>query len=147
MKCIDNVSIQRYVDGETDVHETIRIERHLADCSDCARKVKQQKAFVDGIKKEIGSWGSCPDIIPEFVAPVVRRQKRRLNVTIKHYVYAVSAAGAIFLCVFLLTEHYTNKDRKIHLIYSIDGDFDANRTVSQQEMDFMIIDANGKIVP
>jgi hypothetical protein len=61
--------------------------------------------------------------------------------------YAVSAACAALLFVFLLSER--NKDlrnEEIHLIYGFDGDFDANRTVSQQDMVIMMVDSDGKMV-
>jgi len=145
MKCIDDELIQRYIDGEIDARETDRIEKHLADCSPCARNVAEQRVFADGIKRTIGQWSAQPVIIPEFVAPVAR--KRRLNVKIRHYVYAVSAACAALLFVFLLPERKSDlHNAEIHLIYGFHGDFDANRPISQQEMTIMMVDANGRIV-
>ena len=144
MKCIDDELIQRYIDGETDLQETARIEKHLADCSPCAGNVAEHKAFADAIKTEIGNWGRQPVIIPGFVQPVFR--KHRLNLKIRHYIYAVSAACAVLLFVFLFPERNEHHPNSLHLIYSFDGDFNSNRTVSQQEMTFMVIDTDGNIV-
>ena len=142
MKCIDEALIQRYMDGETGAQETGRIEKHVAGCSQCARNIEEQRAFADCIKREIGHWGKQqPDFIPEFIAPVVR--KHRLNVKIRHYIYTVSAACAIFLFVILFPDR--NEKKGIQLIFSVDGDFDSNRTASQQEMIILMIDANGNI--
>jgi len=143
MKCIDNELIQRYIDGEASPFETERVEKHIAECSQCARNVEEQRAFACYLKKEIGQWGKQPVIIPEFIAPFIT-PRRRLNLKIRHYVYAVSAACVIFLIVFLFPDK--NKNKEIRMIYSLEGDYDSNRTVSQQEMTIIIIDADGKII-
>ena len=141
MKCIDDELIQRYLDSETDAREVERIEKHVAVCASCARNIEQQRIFADGIKKAIGQWGRQAVVIPEFVAPVARKRK------IRHYIYAVSAACAVLCFVFLLPErNRQNQEKEIYLIYGFDGDFDANRTISQQNMTIMLVDANGRIV-
>ena len=146
MKCIDDELIQRYIDGETDLQETNRIEKHLAECSRCTQNVEEQRVFADVIKTEIGQWGRQPVIIPELVTPVFR--KHRLNLKIRHYIYAVSAACAVLLFVFIRSEKSGDEPNMItvELIYSFEGDFDSNKTVSQQEMTFFMITHDGKIV-
>ena len=144
MKCIDDELIQRYIDGETDSQETARIEKHLAECAQCACNVDEQRAFADVIKNRMGSCGSQPVIIPGFVTPVSRKNK--LNLKIRHYIYAASAAAAVFLFLFLFPERNELHPNTVHLIYSFDGDFNSNRTVSQQEMTIRVIDADGNTV-
>ena len=141
--CINDELIQRYIDRETGSEESARIEKHAADCPQCARNIEEQKSFSDYFKREIGQWKGQPDTIPEFVAPVTR--KRELNLQIKRYLYAISAACAILLLIVLLFPKQS-KEKDIQLIYSFDGDFDANRTVSQQEMEIIMIDSEGKVV-
>jgi len=143
MKCIDDELIQKYIDGESDSQEKVLIEKHLADCSQCTENVAKQKSFAVAIKSEIGNWGRKPDIIPEFIAPSVR--KHRLNLKIRHYIYAVSVACAILLFLYIRYEQNVT-DQSIHLIYTFDGDFNSNRTVLQQDMTFIMIDDNGNIV-
>jgi len=142
MKCIDSELIQRYIDGEASPLEAERVEKHTAVCSKCAKSVEEQREFAGYIKRELGQWGKQPVIVPDFVAPVT--PKRRLKLKIRHYIYAVSAACIIFMIVFLFTRK--NKGEEIRLIYSVEGDYDSNRTVSQQEMTIIMIDANGKII-
>jgi len=142
MKCINDELIQKYIDGETTPQEAGRIEKHLTDCSQCAKKIEEQKAFADRIKRDIKNLDSQPIVIPGFVTPAIR--KRKLNPKIKHYFYAVSAACVIFLIVMLFPKQ--REEREVRLIYGFDGDFDSNRPVSQQEMVIMMIDANGKFV-
>jgi len=150
MKCVDNELIQKYIDGETNVQETAHIEKHLADCPQCARNVEAQRAFAEAVKRGFGSVGKQPVVIPEFVAPDIR--KRKFNPKIRYYLYAASAACAGFLILFLHQGQEktdlcpTPTPPSIQMIYSFDGDFDSNKTVSQQEMKIIVIDANGKIV-
>ena len=146
MKCIDDELIQRYIDGETDSLETNRIEKHLADCSQCAGNVAEHKAFADVIKTEIGHWGRKLDIIPDFVAPNTR--KHRLKLKIRHYIYAVSAACAVLLFVFIRSEQSGDEPNMmtVELIYGFEGDFDSNKTVSRQEMTLFMITHDGKVV-
>ena len=145
MKCIDDELIQRYIDGETDFQETVEIERHTADCSPCTLKIEEQRAFADAVKRQLENWNSQPVVIPEFVAPAVN--KRNLNIKIRRYIYAASAACAAFLLFFLISEHYEqNREDEMLLIYSFDGVFDSNKPVSQQEMNMIMMDTHGKVV-
>ena len=145
MKCIDDELIQRYMDGETDSQETARIEIHMADCSSCARNLAEHKAFADAIKIKMGRCGGHPVIFPEFVTPAI--QKRKMNIKIRRYIYAASAACAAFLLFFLISEHNDqNRENGILLIYSFDGGFDSNKTVLQQEMTVIMMDANVNVV-
>jgi predicted anti-sigma-YlaC factor YlaD len=142
MKCIDNELIQKYIDGETKLQETDLIEKHVAHCSKCVQNIKEQKTFAENIKLKIRQLDKQPVFIPEFVKPDA--QKRDLNLKIRHIVYAVSAACAIFLFVFLLPKQ--SKETDFLMIYCLEGDFDSNKPFSQQEMVIKIIDSNGKIV-
>ena len=144
MKCIDDELIQKIIDGETDSQETTLIEKHLAECAPCVRNVEEQRAFACVIKNKIESWGSQPVIIPRFINPVSRKNK--LNLKIRHYIYAVSATTAVLLFLFLFPERNELHPNTLHLIYSFDGDFNSNRTVSQQEMTIRVIDADGNTI-
>ena len=144
MKCIDDELIQKYIYGETDARETDRIEKHLADCSRCVQNIEEQRAFAGAVKRDIGSMCKQAVAIPGFVAPTAR--KYRLNAKIRYCIYAVSAACAVFLIVFLRNAQNAETQQSIQMIYSFDGDFNSNKTVSQQEMAIIMIDADGNIV-
>jgi anti-sigma factor RsiW len=145
MKCIDDELIQKFIDRETDLQETARIEKHLTGCSDCAHKVEAQRTFAEAVKKAMNKATEAePQPNDLFVAPNIR--KYRVKKKNWYYISSVSAACAIFLVVFLL---YGRKVEPAHntavqLIYGFDGEFDSNKTVSQQEMTIIMIDANGK---
>ncbi len=141
MKCIDDELIQKYIDGEVSLQETGHIEAHMADCPQCARNIDEQSAFAGYIKRDISRLGGQPAVVPRFVAPVAR--KHRMNIRIKHYIYAASAACILVLIIFTLPKN--SREKEIQLIYSFEGDYDANRPVSQQEMVIKIIDPKGKV--
>ena len=148
MKCINNELIQKYIDGETSSQETVKIEKHLTECTQCLKKIENQKVFVYVVKNELGHVKQ-PVIIPDFIIPV--SQKHRLyNIKVKHFIYAVSAACAILLAVFLLPALNKKNEQynlnTVHLIYTFEGDFDSNKPMTQHEMVIKIIDSNGKIV-
>ena len=142
MKCIDDELIQRFIDGETDSQETERIEKHLAGCAQCARNVEEQRAFTNAIKRKLRQ--EIEVIVPEFFKPVSRT--RRLNLKIRHYIYAASAAAVLLIFVLRPEQNKEELNTVVQLIYSFDGDFDSNKTVSQQEMTFFMITSDGKVV-
>ena len=146
MKCMDDELIQKFIDGETDPQETNLIKKHLAECTQCVRKVEEQRAFAETIKREINNMGKQTVDIPEFVAPTVR--KFRLKKKMWAYLSAASAACAVLVVVFFINKQNmeAQPNATVQLIYGFNGDFDSNKTVSQQEMTFIMIDANGKIV-
>jgi len=142
MKCIDYEIIQKYIDGETTNEETESITRHIDKCPKCANNITEQKKFADIIKREMESLVDISDEIPEFVnrRPRIWRQ----NLKIKHYLYAVSAACAIFAFIFFYSAK--KSENEYRLIYSYYGEFDSNKPYSQQEIVIKIIDSKGKIV-
>jgi len=146
MKCIDNELIQGFVDGETNPQETAQIKKHLTDCPQCARNIEEQQAFAETIKKRIDNLSRQPVVVPKFVAPTIRKSKP--NRKIWYYASAAAAACAAFLIMFLRPEQeiVPCHTSTIHFIYSFNGDFDSNKTVSQQEMTIIMIDADGKII-
>jgi hypothetical protein len=143
MKCINEETIQKYVDGETNAKETAAIEQHIANCAVCAQKIEEQRMFIFHFKKGMNTLSSGRASIPEFVAP--RLQRRRFIKKNKYIMYAASLAACITLLVLFLFPK-ENKVNQYQMIYCFDGDFDSNRPYSQQEMSFKIIDANGRII-
>jgi hypothetical protein len=145
MKCIDEELIQKYIDGETDFRETEQIEKHIAICSQCANNIEERKVLANAIKFEFQKLDSRLVAIPEFTIPATR--KHRLNANLKHLVYIISAACvAACLFFFLHPQKQAEEDRNNFLMYSVIKDFDANRTFSEQETTFLMIDSDGKII-
>jgi len=127
MKCINDETIQKYMDGETNAQETENIEKHAASCAVCAQKIAEQRRFASHIKRGIENWGAEPVSIPEFVAPAIPKRRFNIKIKTKYYMYATSAAACAILLIFLLLPK-ENKANEYQMIYCFDGDFDSNRT-------------------
>jgi len=141
MKCIDDELIQRFIDHETDAHESDLIKKHLAECALCTRKVEEQRTFAEVIKIDINNLGNPTIVIPQFTAPTIR--KHQFNKKIWYYITAASVACAICLVGFFQRE---NKVSEYQIIYCFDGEFDSNRPYSQHEMTIKVFDSNGKMI-
>ncbi len=72
MKCLDNGTIQSYIDGELEINEKKNIENHILTCDKCERAIVNAKNIDDfvfekiSIYKENNSQSINPKI-PEFV--------------------------------------------------------------------------------
>jgi hypothetical protein len=144
MKCINNELIQRYIDRETNAQETESIEKHVASCSLCAQRIEEQRTWANHLKNKMNNWSNFPVVIPEFVAPAI--PTRRFNIKIKHYIIYATSAAACILLLFLFFPVKETKANEFQVIYCLDGEFDSNRPLSQQEMVIKIYDSNGRIV-
>jgi anti-sigma factor RsiW len=159
MKRIDDDIIQRYIDGETNLLEAEQIEKHIADCSLCANKIEEERAFISAIKSDLQNLTSPLVDIPCWAAvqppsdyqrqvepaEIERRRWNLRRTSFKHIVYAVSAA-CVAICVLFFALPERDEDHNFLMVYSVIEDFDANRTFSQQEKRIFIIDGDGKIV-
>jgi len=145
MKCINDDLIQKYIDSEATSDEINYIENHISLCSKCAKIIDKQRKLSIDIKKNINLSYSNKSLIsiPEFTYnPIINT--RRKNINIKKYIYAASVA-CIFFLIFLLIPK-KEQEKNIVFLYNIAGEFDANKTISQQEMVLTIIDSDGNIL-
>ena len=143
MKCINEELIQRYIDSEADSDEIIYIEKHISLCPKCAKSIDEQRKLSVDIKNKINFPYSNKSLIniPEFTYNPNVNIKRR---NIKRYIYAASVACMFFLIFLLIPKK--EQEKNIVFLYNIAGEFDANKTISQQEMVLTIIDSDGNIL-
>lgn len=66
MKHLDNILIQKYIDGELTEKESRAIELHLADCVSCRRKVDEQRALSEKVKQSLEKSVPADVEIPPF---------------------------------------------------------------------------------
>jgi predicted anti-sigma-YlaC factor YlaD len=143
MKCIDVELIQSYVDEELTPVEVVRIEDHIKQCEACKARISEQRKLATDVKGTINLLTEEPVDIPEFeipqsglIMPVLR--SRRL-------IYAVAAAciAALLLVIF------QNKDRAVenneYIMQIVECEYDANRSLSDQELIIEIIDPEGNL--
>ena len=150
MKHLSDSEIQAYIDGELSPRQANRVEQHLQQCPDCATRVEEQRARIQLVRS---AWGSlfCPEIKP-FRFPT---QNTRVNVKTAsasslnrnrwlRIASSVAAVMVLVLAIALVIRQNTMGEitdvtgNQIIVRYEIDGEFDANRPVTEQDYVFRV---------
>jgi len=143
MSCIKNDLIQKYNDGEATPKEIALIEKHIVNCEKCALKFDDQQRLAAGVKKAINLLAEDTIEIPKIVTSTSHSKKRFF--TGKRLIYSISAACIVLFVLFITQNKEPEIENEIIITYSLDWDYDANRTISQQQMVINIIDPEGYI--
>ena len=150
MKHLSDSKIQACIDGELSSRQANRVEQHLQQCPDCAARVEEQRARIQLVRSALGSL-SCPEIKP-FRIPT---QTTRVNVTTdsasplnrNRWLRIASSIAAVIVLVLALalvirqntiSEIGDMTGNQIIVCYEIDGEFDANRPVADQDYVFRV---------
>lgn len=141
MKCISEKIIQQYIDNEIGSEERLMVEKHISECAECANNIKKQELFANFIKLNINDLDKKEVKIPDFVKPNTLRKKK-----LKRNILFATIGAACILAFFVLFSPKEKSDENYFILYKIEGEFDANKTFAQQEMDFYIVDSEGNIV-
>lgn len=141
MKCISEELIQKYIDGEATTKEIAHIESHISTCKQCAEKIENQTLFAKNIRQKIRLLNEKEVAIPDFVKPNVSPRKSSQKI-LKRFAYTISVAAAciIFAWIFIPQHHEPKPKNDLIFIYDIDGDFDANRPISQQDFSIYVVE-------
>ena len=142
MKHIDDELIQKYIDNEASREEVDYIDVHLLSCTGCKKTVDEQRKFADELRGLINSLSEEEIEIPEFNKPKKNRIKRRQTM----FLWSVGAASVACVLAFLfLNTEVKNTDDYKNLFYNTEHEFDANRSVLQQDIVIKVIDSEGRI--
>ena len=150
MKHLRDSEIQAFIDGELSPRQANRVEQHLQECQDCTARVEEQRARIKLVRS---AWGflSCPEIKP-FRYPT---ENTRANVKFattsslgrNRWFRIASSVAAVMVLVLAITlvirqntmGEITNMTcNQIFVRYEIDGEFDANRPVTEQNFVFRV---------
>lgn len=144
MSCISDDFIQKYVDGEASPDELEFIEQHLLSCENCAAKIDDRRKLASSIKAAINSRAEGPIEIPAFESKQNKPPKQ--IITTRRVIYSIAAACII---IFMLV-NTRNKEHKtddgMPAMPCSDWEYDANKTVSQQDMVIQFVDAKGIVI-
>ena len=162
MKCIDDELIQKYIDNEVSLEDAANIDEHLLSCAECRYAVDKQKKLVGEVRDVINLFQVDAIEIPTFNIPVkdskevrpvkdvriklpVIGERKNRRAFLRWSLIAVSAA-CILVCVLftLRPEKNTPIDPDI-LLYGAENEFDANRSISQQDIVVKMVDSEGNI--
>ena len=146
MKCIDDVLIQKYIDGEATQEETDFIENHIKLCSVCAENTEKQKELAVYLKREVNRLVGNEKMItiPEFVLPAAQVKPVRRKV--KKWIYSAAAACLLLFAVTYIGFRKEPAQEEYVLLFDIGTEFDANKPISQQDMTITIIDLNNNTI-
>lgn len=146
MKCMNEEIVQKYIDNELFPQEREAVEEHLADCEKCAQLVEEQRAFSNMLKKGLCWIENTEVVVPEFV-PAKSASKRKSHLK-RYWAIASTAVAACALAAVLL--FFTKeKERENAIVYYYRMDYveiDANKSLDEQEVYFILYDENGNIV-
>jgi len=142
MSCITNDLIQKYIDGEASLQESVSINNHLDNCELCESKVKAQKKLATDIKNAMNSLNENIIKIPPMIFPP--QVNRRRPVLRERLIYALAAACVLlFFALVIPNKQDVNQD-EITMLYGFDEDYDANLPLDQQNMIITVVDPAGR---
>ena len=133
MKHLDNILIQKYIDGELTEKECQEAEAHLADCLSCRQKVDEQRAFSEKVKHSLEK--TIPDEIemtPFCIKEETVSKDRAVHIAI---ISSLATACAVAL-LFVVINFIQSRPKPIEPFYDyyMTEEFDANKPFSEQEL-------------
>ena len=144
MKHIENELIQKYIDNEASREEVTSIDEHLSNCIVCRNEVDEQRKLATEIRGLINNL--CVDAIeiPTFNKPENPRKKQHRMIILWSAV-AASAACILFCMIFMLKPEKDTPIDSALFLYNTESEFDANRSILQQDFVINIVDHEGNI--
>lgn len=148
-KCLTDSSIQLFIDGELDKPKIKLVEQHLSTCPDCRKKVDEQSAWANEVKRAINLISVSKNEIPEFTGNLKPKNSR----TIRHEIFPFFKIAALFVLMFgtylILLENqkssYKPSSSDILLWEAAAAGDDANRAWHERQITTLITDQNGEI--
>ncbi len=133
MKHLDNILIQKYIDGELTEKECQAVESHLEDCASCRQKADEQRKLSEKMKQSLEKMVPADIEIPPFsVKKEMVSKERAVHIAI---ISSLSAACAMAL-LLLIISFFNSRTKPIEPFYdyyTID-EYDANKPFSEQEL-------------
>lgn len=138
MRCIDDELIQSYVDDELTPEEVVRIEGHLEHCEACKAKISKQRKLATHVKGTLNLLTEEPIDIPKSPKKIHALRSRRL-------IYGVAAACIAVLLLIIFQNKDTAVENNEYIMQIVEYDYDANRSLSDQELIIEFIDPEGNL--
>ena len=143
MRCIDEGLIQKYIDKEVTPEEEVMIKDHLKHCEVCATRTNNQLELVTQVKETMNLLTEETIDIPEFEIPQSRKKMHAL--TSGRLIYGVAAACIIVLLLIIFQNKETVAENNEYFMQLVEHEYDANRTLSDQELVIEVIDPEGNL--
>ena len=133
MKHLDNILIQKYIDGELIENELQETEAHLIDCPSCMQKLNEQRAFSEKVKHSLEKMVPDEIEIPSFsIKEETVSKDRAVHIAI---ISSLATACAVTL-LFLIISFFNSRPKPIEPFYDYYTieEYDANKPFSEQEL-------------
>ena len=144
MKHLDEELIQKYIDNEASQEEMVYIEEHLLNCVVCRNAVDEQRKLAAEILDAINFLGEEVVEIPVFEWPIKERDAKK-RIMLRWSLCATSAACILFFIIFMLKPEKETPVDSATFLYNTEKEYDANRSISQQDITVKMIEPEGNI--
>ena len=143
MKCLDEVLLQQFFDGECRPEEAIEVKLHMNACPECQHRHAQLQSRVHAVHQAFGRLCKNPLDIP----PIPYSEPRRKRIALyPRYVLPLLAAASVVILILVFN---TKEINDISGDQMSQGNFylelDANKPVDQQELSFTVISPDGSV--
>ena len=143
MRCIDSDLIQKYIDEELTPEEAVLIEGHIKHCKACTAKISAQLKLATRMKNTINLLTENPIDIPEFEIP--QNRKKMHAIASRRHISIVAAACITILLLIIFQNKETVVENNEYYIQLVEHEYDANRSLSDQELIIEFIDPEGNL--
>jgi|GEM_PF-1403827 len=158
MNCIDKDILQRYLDGEMDSDQKVKVDKHLEECQLCRIQLELLQTRAVQIKKVLKSLSdkeaerpSLSSMIDGKLPVFESKELQYKNISgngwkpVTRLSYGIAVACAIIL-LFLYTPWKTpGKSNDVVQMQAVIQEVDANRPYSEQETVITVINPDGKV--
>ena len=141
MKCISDELIQKYIDNEASQEEAAYINEHLLSCAVCRNAVEEQIKLAAEIRDTINLLSEGVVEIPVFNRRIKEKMKSRIM--LRWNICAASVACILFIMIFMLKPEKDTPIDSATFFYNTENEFDANRSILQQDIVVKMIDSEG----
>ena len=106
-KCIDDLTVQRYIDGELAESERTLVDKHLSLCLACTEKIRKQTEWVQQVKWSLRNRPVLSTEIPEFQIGANLTHRRTRTVWLSPLLKIAAIITIILGCALYLTKKHT----------------------------------------
>ena len=153
MKHINSELVQKYIDNEASHKEKAYIEEHLLSCAECRNTVDEQKNLATKICGIINVLSEEVIEIPVFDRQMKEKSlynhakegRKKSRVMLRWSLSTASAACILIFIMFMLKPKKETPIKPAMFFYGTENEFDANRSISQQDIVVKMVDSEGNV--
>lgn len=135
MNCLQDNTIQAYIDKELDNEKVIIVEAHILKCDECKQRVQNRVGFIHQLNNTL-MVGSLE--IPEFTYEKEQDYKPIKKKRLLHWSLEIAASVVFIISIVLMNNHKNSNEQYADIqMYYMEMEIDANKPFHQQEFEIM----------